>query len=100
LAAPLCANRRGVLLPLNGYKELDRKRYTHLEKKGKKVKFSDSFQGYESTTIGANTCGDYLFFSPPTVNIWSASLTSFLYQCVFWWDDTCCFFSTLAASRI
>jgi len=37
MAAPLCANRSGVLLlPLNGYKQLDGKRYTHLEKKKKK----------------------------------------------------------------
>ena len=30
--------------------------------KKEKKNFSDSFQGCESTTIGANTCGDYLFF--------------------------------------
>ena len=40
------------------------------------------------------------FFVVSTVNIWSASLTSFLYQCVFWWDDRYFFFLTLAARRI
>ena len=34
-----------------------------------------------------------------TVNIWSASRTSFLYQCVFWWDDTYFCFLTLATRR-
>ena len=40
------------------------------------------------------------FFFCSTVNICSASLTSFLYQCVFWWDDTYFCLLTLAARRI
>ena len=86
MAAPPCANRRGVLLlPFNGYEELDGKRYTHLEERGGKKKknsviaFKAASQPRLEQIRVVTTC---LFFPPYSQYLISISYFLSLSMCV------------------